>query len=200
MSKIRLENVRLTFPNLFEAQQVNGQGTAKFSAAFLFGAEHPATAVVKKALTEVAKEKWGAKAAEVYKGLKAADRLCLHDGASKTQYEGYEGNLFVNSTNELRPTVLDGNRNPLVAADGKPYSGCYVNAVIEVWAQDNKFGKRLNASLLGVQFHADGERLAGGSVASEDDFEEIPDAGGDGAADVFGDEADSGSAEEDPFE
>ncbi len=201
MSKIRLENVRLTFPNLFEAQKVNGQGAAKFSAAFLFAADHPSHAVLKQALTEVAKEKWGAKAAEVYKGLKASDRLCLHDGASKTQYAGYEGNLFVNSVNELRPTTLDGNRNPVVAADGKLYSGCYVNAVIELWAQDNKFGKRINASLLGVQFNADGERLAGGSVASEDDFEEIPDAGGDGAADVFDDDDTSaGEAEADPFD
>ena len=47
---------------------------------------------------------------------------------------------------------------------------------IECWAQDNKHGKRINFSLLGVQFVRDGERLAGGSVATADDFEPLPGA------------------------
>jgi hypothetical protein len=51
---------------------------------------------------------------------------------------------------------------------------------VEVWAQDNQHGKRINASLLGVQFVRDGEKLAGGSTATADDFEAIP--GADGAA------------------
>jgi hypothetical protein len=63
-----------------------------------------------------------------------------------------------------------------MASSGKPYSGCYVNAVIELWAQDNKFGKRINASLMGVQFLRDGQRLSGGGVASADDFQAIPEA------------------------
>ena len=37
--------------------------------------------------------------------------------------------------------MIGPQREPLVAADGKPYSGCYVNAIIEVWPQDNQFGK-----------------------------------------------------------
>lgn len=176
MSKVRLENVRLAFPNLWEAKQVNDQGQPKFSAAFLFPPDHLAHDKVKKAMQEVAKDKWGEKAAEVYKKLKASDRLALHDGASKSDYAGYADNMFINSTNALRPTVVDGNKTPLSPSDGKPYSGCYVNAVIELWAQDNKYGKRINASLMGIQFYADGERLAGGAVASEDDFEEIPGA------------------------
>lgn len=32
-------------------------------------------------------------------------------------------------------------------ADGLVYSGCYVNARIELWAQDNANGKRVNAKL-----------------------------------------------------
>ena len=191
MSQIRLENVRLAFPNLWEAKQVNDQGAAKFSAAFLFPPGHPAEKAVKEALSQVAKDKWGEKAAELYKSLKAKDRLALHDGATKAEYAGYEGNLFVNATNALKPLVVDGNKQPLSVQDGKPYSGCYVNAKVEIWAQDNKHGKRINASLMGVQFVKDGERLAGGSVASEDDFEEIPGAEGSGG-DVFGDEGTGG--------
>ncbi|MWN55950.1 ssDNA-binding protein, partial [Escherichia coli] len=52
-------------------------------------------------------------------------------------------------------------------------AGCYVNAVIDIWAQDNNFGKRINASLGGVQFLRDGDAFAGGGVASADDFDDI---------------------------
>lgn len=175
--KVHLQNVRLAFCQaLFEAKQVNGKGDPKFSAAFLFGRSHPQVAELSKAVETTAAEKWKDKAAEILKQLKASDKLCVHDGDAKSDYEGYPGNLFINASNKVRPLVIDGARNPLQPADGKPYSGCYVNAIVEIWAQDNQFGKRVNASLLGVQFLRDGERLAGGSVAAADDFEAIPEA------------------------
>lgn len=177
MAKIQLKEVRLTFPALFEAKAVNGQGEAKFSASFLLPKDHPQRAELERVIVQSAKEKWGeTKYGDVLKQLKAADKLCLHDGDSKGDYQGYAGSLFVNASNKVRPLVVDGNRSPLTAADGKPYSGCYVNAILEVWSQDNQYGKRVNASLLGVQFVRDGERLAGGGVAAADDFEPIPGA------------------------
>ena len=177
--KVKLNNVRLSFANaLFEPQQVQGVGDPKFSGSFLFPPDHPAVKEIKKAMEEAAKDKWGAKAGDVYKALKAGDKLCLHDGDAKTEYEGYAGNMFVNASNKIRPLVINTDKSPLTAADGIPYSGCYVNAVIDVWAQDNKFGKRINASLQGVQYLRDGDRLSGAGVASEDDFEAIPEAQG----------------------
>jgi hypothetical protein len=190
--KVHLKDVRISFANIFEAKQVQGQGDAKFSGSFLFPRTHPAVAVVVEAMTAAAKEKWGVKADEVIKALKAGDRLCLHDGDSKPDADAYPGNLFLNASNKTRPLVIGPQREPLVAADGKPYSGCYVNAIVEIWPQDNQFGKRINASLLGVQFLRDGTRLAGGGVAAADDFEAIPQAGvekaatsGEGAKSLF---------------
>ena len=189
--KVTLKDVRITFPVLFEPKQVNGQGDPKFSASFLFPKSHPQKAEVERGLVEAAKAKWNDKYGEVLKALKAGDRLAMHDGDAKSDYDGYAGNFFLNASNKIRPLVIDGNRAPLAATDGKIYSGCYVNAIVELWAQDNQFGKRINASLLGVQFLRDGERLAGGGVAAADDFEAIPEAGaekvaaGDGAAGLF---------------
>ena len=74
---------------------------------------------------------------------------------------------------KLRPLVVDADKSPLVAEDGKPYSGCYVNASVELWPQDNNYGKRVNATLMGVQFFRDGESFSGGGVASEDDFDDV---------------------------
>lgn len=190
--RVTLKDVRLTFPQIFEAKRVNEQSEPRYSAAFLFSRKHPSVAEIQKAILDSAKEKWKDKAADTLKYLQAADRLAVHDGDGKSDYDGYAGNLFINASNKLRPLVIDGNRAPLTASDGKPYSGCYVNAIVDFWAQDNQFGKRVNASLLGIQFLRDGERLAGGSAAAADDFEAIPETtvqtekvATDGAAGLF---------------
>src|SRR6266850_2978351 len=101
--KIKLNDVRLTFANaLFSAKQVNSQGDPKFSASFLFAPTHPAAAAIKAGLKAVAEEQWGAKAGEVFMSMKAGDKLCLHDGDAKPQYEGYKGNLFINASNKIK--------------------------------------------------------------------------------------------------
>jgi hypothetical protein len=38
---------------------------------------------------------------------------------------------------------------------------------------DNNYGKRINATLLGVQFYRDGDSFVGGGVASVDDFDVV---------------------------
>lgn len=181
--KVILKNARLAFPQLFTAKAVDDKGDPRFSASFIIEKTHPQVAELVAAMQKVANDKWGAKGADTYKQLKAGDKLALHNGDTKSNYAGFEGNLFVSAANKVRPAVraADG-RTTLTAADGKPYGGCYVNAVIEVWAQDNGFGKRINASLMGVQFVRDGEPFSGGGVASDDDFEAV-----EGAEDVFGD-------------
>lgn len=191
--QIRLENIRFTFTQaLFDSKQVQGQGEAKFSCTALLPKDHPQLAAISAAVVAVAQAKWGAKADEVLKSLKASDRLPIHDGDAKSQYQGYAGNLFVNASNKMRPLVLGPQREVLTAADGKPYSGSYGNMIVQFWAQDNSYGKRINASLLGVQFIKDGERLAGGGIAAADDFEAIPQnaqenaaASGQGATSLF---------------
>lgn len=181
--RIMLKNVRLLYgAAVFTPQRgPNGEGDLKHSATFGFAKDHPAVAEIKGGFQKVATDKWGAKAVEVYTMLKAADKLCLHDGDAKADKEGFKGNLYVSASNKLRPLVIDGQKQPLDANSGKPYSGCYVNAEIELWPQDNKFGKRINASLRGIQFLRDGPRLAGGGVSSADDYEAIPDSEGGGA-------------------
>jgi hypothetical protein len=171
--KVKLQTVRLAFPVLFEAKTIAGQGEPKFTAAFLFPKEHPAFAEVNAAIDAVAKEKWKEKAASVLAGLRAEGKICLKNGDAKPDYSGYPGNFFVNCTSAVRPLVIDKNKSPLTAADGKPYGGCYVHAAIEIWAQDNKYGKRVNASLKGVQFAADGDAFGAGAPASSEEFDDL---------------------------
>jgi hypothetical protein len=172
-----IENARLAFPNLWEARAGEGGGKPTFGALLIIDPKNPAVQALEKATLFVAKEKWGAKADVILKGLKAQDRLVIHDGATKAQYGGFEGNLYISARSQGRPTVFGRNREPLDETDGKPYAGCYVNASVELWAQDNKYGKRVNAQLRGVQFRADGDAFAAGTPASEDEFQDLGDQG-----------------------
>lgn len=172
MAKIRLNNVRLSFPNLFTATTVGADDKPAFNAVFLIDPKDPQVAKIKDACKEAAKEKWAAKGESMFTAIEKADKICLHDGAMKP-YDGYEGMLFVSARNPIRPLVIDANKAPLTEADGRPYSGCYVNASLEVWAQDNKYGKRINATLLGVQFFRDGEAFTGSRTGSAEDFDDV---------------------------
>jgi len=171
--KIKLTNVRLAFPALFEAKTVNGEGEPAFSAVFLLEPDDPQVKSLDNAIAAAAKEKWGAKAEVILKQMRAADKTCLHDGDTKADYAGFSGMRFVSARGKQRPLVLNSDKSPLTAADGKPYAGCFVNASIELWPQDNNYGKRVNAQLRGVQFLRDGDAFGGGGVASADEFDDV---------------------------
>jgi hypothetical protein len=173
--KVMIANCRLAFAqHLFEAGTVGGEGEPAFSCTAIIPKDHPANATLKAAEESVAKEKWAAKADDILKSIRAADKGVVKDGDKKSEYAGFEGNNFVSTRAKVRPTVIDRDRSPLVAADGRPYSGCYANVQIEVWAQDNSYGKRINAQLLGVQFVKDGDAFGGGAQPSNpDDFGDL---------------------------
>lgn len=172
--KIKLQNVRLAFPSLWEAKTVNGEGKPAFSASFLLDPKDPQVKTIEAAIAQTAKEKWGAKAEQVLKQMRAGDKTALHDGDTKSQYQGFEGMMFVSSRSATRPLVLGRDKSQLSEEDGIVYAGCYVNCSLELWAQDNSYGKRVNAQLGGVQFVKDGDAFAGGgSAADENDFDDL---------------------------
>ena len=166
--------VRLAFPKLFRAEQVNGQGDPKFGASLIIDPAHPQLADLRKAQEAVAKEKWKEKAASVLKVLEKQDRLAIHDGDMKAQYDGFPGNFYLsaNAQESAPPTVLDRDRSELTERSGRPYAGCYVNASLEIWAQDNKFGQRVNTTLRGIQFYKDGDSFSAGRPADANEFED----------------------------
>ena len=169
---VKLNNVRLSFPSLFRAKtfsDADKNAKPKFSATFLLNAKTNAKdiAAIKAAMNYVLAEKYGNK---IPKGFK----LCLRNGAEKPDIDGYgEGVFFIGASTEKRPPVVDRDLTPLTEEDGKPYAGCYVNASIRLWVQDNAWGKRVNASLRTVQFVADGEAFGEKPVDPEQEFEKL---------------------------
>ena len=164
--KFKLSNVRLSFPSLFKRSEFNGQ-EGKFEATFLVNKESQA-----KLIAEIE-----SKIALIQKDNKAKvspDKICFKDG-DFVAYDGYEGCMSIKAGANRRPTVIDRDKTPLVEDDGKPYAGCYVNAVLELWFQDNNFGRRINCNLLGVQFSKDGDSFGAGDTDVSDDFDAFED-------------------------
>lgn len=167
--KVRLRNVRLSFPSLFQKVGM-GESEPKFEAQFLFPKEEDKdknAEAVTAAIDHLTKT--------FFKGKKlGSDKVCLKDAGDKDQYDGYDDTLyFITARANRRPTVVDKDLSPLTEDDDKPYAGCYVNATITLWCQDNNYGKRINASLEAVQFFKDGDSFGAGGVTVENEFEAI---------------------------
>ena len=180
----KLKRARLAFPSIWRPTAVKGSdsGDKAFSCTLIIPRNHPQIAEIKKAMLAVAVEKWGAKANAIYKAAEAANKLALHDGDTKPEYEGFEGNLFISCRSKVKPSTYNRDRSEVIEADGIIYAGCWVNASIEWWAQDNEFGKRVNAQIRGLQFVEDDDAFAGGArAAAADEFDDeigAPEEGG----------------------
>ena len=166
-TRVTIPNARLSFPALFTKSSFEGK-EGKFEATFLFPKTD--TKTYDKIISAIEQCKTDAKV-KVSKS-----KLCIQDGDEifeEKEYNGYEGMWAVKAANSRRPTIINRDKSQITEDDEILYAGCYVNAIIDPWAQDNQWGKRINANLLGVQFVKDGEPFGDATVADADDFDEI---------------------------
>lgn len=185
--EVKLKEVRLAFPKLFEAKAVGSGDKKYYSIACPIDPQSENHKALQAAIEAVAKEKWGEKSKGILETIREKGDIGyqlkpLKNGEGQV-YDGFEGMHSLNaSRREDRGPVLvvdrvpknpDGSTNKLTAASGRPYAGCYVNALVDVWAQDNSNGKRINVELKGVQFVKDGDAFGGGGVASADQFDDL---------------------------
>lgn len=172
MAKIKIKNVRLSFPSLFRTEKFGEEDTGKYAATFILDKSEHADLIekIKAAIAKLMKEELKSKI--------PADKICLKDGDESARPE-YEGAYTIKASTKKRPLVIDRDRSPIAEEDEKIYSGCYVNAIVTLWAQNNQYGKRINAQLDGVQFYRDGEPFGEGGI-SVDEFDEF---GGDDSFD-----------------
>ena len=179
--RFRLDNVRASFPVLFKGEQFQGTGSFRCGISLIIPPEHPQLAQVNAAIEEAARVKWKDKAALLLKGARAKDKVCLRDGDYKAKYDGYPGNWILGANCPggdteaecAKPQVFDKNRVLITEPAKNPiYSGCYVNALIEFYA-DSRFGDGVFCKLVGVQFFKDGDAFSGGAPASADDFQTV---------------------------
>ncbi len=161
MSKIKIASARLSFPSLFQTAQFSGEDTGKYEATFILDkVEHAETIkAIQAQIDHLLKTE--------LKGKLPSDKICLKDG-DESGREEFEGKMTIKASTKRRPLVINRDKSPITADDNIIYAGCYVHAIISLWAQANSYGKRINASLDGVQFARDGEPFGDGGISANE--------------------------------
>ena len=129
------------------------------------------------------------------------DKKCLRNGNSNRDdkgqpREGYAGMWFIKASNNSQPEVVGRQKSVIFTGPRKntdpvghphvPYSGCYVNAVIDIYAS-KKHGDAINASLMAVQYLGAGTAFGGAQVTGTANlFDDQPDDPAEAGADPFG--------------
>lgn len=170
---IKLINVRASYPHLAEPYKGDGENDKpSFGIVGLLphGSHKEAALLVKEAIDKLAKES---------KLTVAKDKRCLRNGDDGDKEEAF-GHYTVSARENKRPKVrgLDNQEVPKDEIEELIYGGCYVDILIRLWAQDNKFGKRINANLVAVRFRKDGEAFGEGRINDEEAWDDEESDGG----------------------
>lgn len=178
--ELRLKNVRISFPALDEPATF-GDGEPAYQAKFIIEPDSDEVKLLDDAMKAVAKDQWKDKSETVMALLKEDKKLCFLHGPYRNNktgepYLGFEGKFSLSTRAKNQPTVFDKFGNEVKdKRDIKAliYSGCYTHAKVNVWAQDNQYGRRINASIDGVMFHKDGTAFGGSTPATAGDFKDL---------------------------
>lgn len=168
-NSVLIRDARLSFPALENVSEKTG----KYGCALLIAKDNDAVDLIEAMCARVLKENDPKNADAIAKRLHQVDKFPLHDGESKEKYAGYAGNYFVNANCTTKPRLFDGKREPVVDGEAireKFYSGAVVNAIIEIFYYNNKYGRGLGVGLKGLQFVRDADRFDGGAQADADEF------------------------------
>lgn len=182
-----LKGVRLSFPEFWEAKEYKGDGKPNYSAKFFIEPGSENDKKINEAIRAEAALKWPKKVDFMLEELKMDKKAFCYIDGKRVEYNGAEGNWILSAKRreqDGRPLIIDERKRPLQPGDGKPYSGCYVNAKVNIYAQDGD-NKGIRCSLITVQFAKDGDSFGGAKPATDDGFDDLGDTGG---ADASGDD------------
>lgn len=182
--QVVLRNVRIAFPELWEATAFKGDPNSKprFSCTFLIEPGSENDKAVQAAIVRVTNEKFKENAAAIRNKIKGNSGQCFYisgDNCTKpdgTIYTGFEGKVALRANRPAAqgaPKVVTGRNIPVRQGEpSAPYSGCYVNAIVEPFAYTTpKSG--VSCGLVLVQFAKDGESFGGGSTVADDALEAV---------------------------
>lgn len=178
--EIKLKHFPIAFVKIFRAEAFSGgkkrgpsedSGTKAYSLDVLIpkntDAGQDAHDDIRDLIDDAMDAEWGSD-----KPRLKPDKFCLKDG-DEVDYEGYAGHWYVTARSSTRPKIIDADgKTPLAEEDNRPYGGSICNTWVRIWAQNNEWGKRVNASLEAVQFVRDGKRFAGAAPIPDEEFED----------------------------
>lgn len=169
-TKVVTGKVRFSFCHIFEPQEPQGGGDAKYSVTLLIPKTDTKTVNAIRAAQAEAREAFcnrnGANA------LPAKPKTTLWDGdGTRDSGEPFgpecKGCYVITISSKNKPVVVDRDRQPVIDTS-EVYSGCYGRAAMNFYGYSQAGKKGISAGLLSIQKLADGEPF--GTVGSADDF------------------------------
>lgn len=197
--EIKLKDVRLSFDNLFEPQVQKSEKTGlddiSYNCVFLLDKERHADQIkmVQDAMVAAREARWPGLSMKI-----PPERRCMRDGeplddetnTRSPLYDGYANSMYISAKRKVKtkdapnPVQLigprkeqDGKFKQLEGAEGQKllYGGCYVNAIIRVYAYDGSKDNnpnRINASLEIVQHKRHGDPFGAKKVDANSAMDE----------------------------
>jgi len=164
---IRVSNIRLSYPHLDRPYKKEGDaGVAKYGVVALLPKDthNAARKLINEEIERVMQE-------NKVRAL-ASDKKFLRDGDDSDKEE-HNGHWTLSAREERRPILkemTDGELTLVEPEDAKEtfYGGCWASLLIEPWFQNNKHGKRVNASLRAVTKKADDDSFGEGRISEEE--------------------------------
>lgn len=179
---IYLSNVRVSFPQLVGPKKTTnekGEVRTAWSADFILPPDSQQYKQVMQQYMTLASEKWKERAQTIMQMIQADRKSrCYGNGAEKVNkttllpYDGYEGNAYVSAISNRQPQMIQPNGQPVDTSNSMAYQaiargvygGCYVNAAIRLWLQENTHGRGVRCDLVAIQFAKDGDAFGGGGA------------------------------------
>jgi len=178
--EVYLEDVRCSHPHLFEPTTFQRKGKAdpnskpRYTCGFILDKKKHKKLIeeIEDAIDDVIADKWGKNPPKIQE-----QNLCLVDG-DDTDKDELQGCMLLKAAAPAKsaPQVFLADMTRAEEKDGKPYGGCYVNALVRIYAYD-EWNDQVNASLEIVQYFRKGEAFGKGAAdlskfkAHEDDDE-----------------------------
>jgi hypothetical protein len=170
---ILVKEVRLSYPHLdkpFKGE--DGQGKPRYGVVALMPKTSDRSAsknVIRDEVRRILTEK---------KAQVPDTNKFLRDGDLRPDKAYWNGNWTISAgEGEGRPPALRGRGKDPKTGRAKVltpeeaarvfYAGCVANILIRPWWQDNKYGKKVNANLLAVQFVRDDEAFGEGRISDD---------------------------------
>ena len=185
---MKLNDVRLSFPRLYTAEDYQGNKKFRYDASFrvvkgsaadkAIEAEIIAKATADLGTAEKAK-KWiatvrGQKNQDAYRA-DPEDATIMVLSSHRAQKDGPPG-VFDNIVDANAPADPVTGKKPvrrIAEGEGRVYAGCYVNATVEIYVQTVGTTQGIRCGLQAVQFHRDGDSFGGAKPANQADFEAV---------------------------
>lgn len=182
MSKsIRIENVILAYPHLWEKHAPPGTDQFAYRAEFILDPQRnaDACAAVEQAFKEVATEAGKANSLQYLKSPlqdgNALNQMAMQKG--KNPREEIAGKKVIRAADRnYAPAVVNRNVQPISEANrDQIFGGCIVTAFIDLYWSKNPTNPGVYVGLRGVQLvdNQNVERLSGGGMSPDQMFEKV---------------------------